>query len=243
MFTRILATGMMFTSIILLRFCGGSTPPGATIHIAGRPNDVVLLQMLGTDALSCCKQSQGCKASATVQLDATGQRSVTHMVDNTVYIGYSRLAGGQACGTTEVACSSGGALVCSPITQPTATGQIIIQGTSVSCKKVYDEGWISVCNNTSVSVTIDGTTISRLAVQGTTASTLAQQLASSINADPLLSTKVLAIPSGATIDVQARQSGVEYTFPWQTSCSYVEEYFGACAFRARPSPIATMKVQ
>lgn len=96
---------------------------------------------------------------------------------------------------------------------------------------------------TAIRLNIDGDWVITNALQGNTASSVAIDLANKINTHATIKTKVAAVASGSTVFLQSLQQGLDYTYPWQTWCSYPSEYFSNCAFKANLSPIATLAPQ
>jgi hypothetical protein len=123
---------------------------------------------------------------------------------------------------------------------PDPQGQITISGGGVTCTKIYYGGqFFTICNNTVISLTLDGYTVStNPATTSSTASSVAADLAAKINNDPNLGPLFGAANSGATVYVIAKQAAIEY--PWQTSCAYDPQYFHACACSASLSPGAAI---
>jgi phage tail sheath gpL-like len=117
------------------------------------------------------------------------------------------------------------------------TGKVTIVGSGVDCTYVSGR---RVCNNTRVNVTINGVTVSVLAMEFDSPSNLAQDLANAINTHTTLSQWVVAAASGNTVSVTARSEGVDFNYPWQTSCSYNRIYFSGCGYHAELSPVATL---
>lgn len=124
-----------------------------------------------------------------------------------------------------------------------AFGTLTIVGGPVYCIKVWDpqiNGFQTICNNTSINVEIDGTWAGTWALRSDTGSSMALKLANAINNHSVLKTKVVAAASGNEVLVRARTAGVDFTYPWYTTCSFNTEYFTQCAFEAKRSPNAIL---
>ncbi len=130
-----------------------------------------------------------------------------------------------------------------PIATGTALGRLTIDGVGVECQEFCSEPECfrqrRVCNNTTISVTINGVTVSATAREGSTGASVAAALAGAINNNATLSAIVYATVSGNVVTVSAAQPGMEHTYPWNSSCRH-SLYFGECAFDALRAPIATL---
>lgn len=184
-----------------------------------------------------------------IELDEFGAGEQDEMIDEVRYIGASPLTGCVG-GPTFVPCSSVGIMECLPPVAPFfPLGRISIEGVGVACipdpswEPVPGARWPKICNTTTMTVEIADAAISVTARKGSTASGVAQELATNIMLHPKLFPLVSAVVSGNVITVSARDTGVENWYPWQSSCSYVVDYFPDCAFRAELSPIATLLPQ
>ncbi len=226
--------------------CAPPLPPGGDLRVQGTPGDVVTVQRAEpVHAGVCCFPIDGCADFATVRLNMFGVAWATHMVDNIRYTALSPFTG--CIGIATLPCAGEATLICQPAIVTIVLGRLIIEGPGVECQETCSEPECfrrrQICNNTRIWVNINGTTISALAIAGTTASSLAQQIASRINSDPALSAIVVATVSANVVTVHARNAGVEYAYPWMTSCSYNHLYFPECAFEAVRAPVSTLEVQ
>lgn len=236
--TRFFGIGMLAFSVLLVSACnGGGGEPGGRIFVSGLAGDIVMVQRVPT-FIPCCPTSLGCRETAELLLDEGGSASVARMVDESRYIAMSRLTG--CVGIEDLACRSAVSILCLPPVGPVARGEITIRG-GVACIPVFEgQGFVRVCNTSTIRVNIDGHWVSTTADQGDTASSVALSLANNINTHPTLKTKVAAVAFGNTVVVQALQQGFEFTYPWETSCDYVVDYFAMCSMWAKLSPIATL---
>jgi phage tail sheath gpL-like len=90
-------------------------------------------------------------------------------------------------------------------------------------------------------MTINGTTVSALAVYGYTAADVANALTNAINSNPNLSPIVTASKTGNSVRVTSRTTGIEYSYPWHTRCTFNQlAGFTECAFTATLGPAATL---
>lgn len=148
-------------------------------------------------------------------------------------------------GATTLACAGTSALPCGG-GAARAFGTITINGSGVSCKKVFfDDGtWAYVCNSSAVSVNINGVTVSVGTSSGSTASALASALANQINSNPSLVGLVIANSAGNQVFVHGAQGSADPAmialYPWATSCSYNFGNFTSCAFSASLTSVSTM---
>lgn len=233
--------------ILVLSLSAGSCPGGRNpdrfglvANITGPPNEVISLQVAPFEPL-CCSTSDGCKGSQTVILDHNGFARVTRLVNpstvvvtgqNTRCQGAGQWPPGASCPPQAIS------IDCIVIQQSQApTGKITITGSGVECTYVSGR---RICNNTRVYVTINEVTVSTLATEFDTPSNVAQDLASAINNHSTLSQLVVASASGATVSVTARSEGVDFNYPWQTSCSYNRIYFSGCGYQGEVAPVATL---
>ena len=176
----------------------------------------------------------------SVTLDQTGNGRISRLVDNSDYVVMSRQTG--CFNIARVLCSSTTPVFCFPPSQPVASqGDITIEGAGASCKRVSIDGYLTqVCNDTTVTINVDGTSISATATPGTTAAGLAAMLASAVNNHPVLQTKVVATVAGNVVNLRSVLLGTQYGYPWQSNCDYSTEYFTSCGFRGTLSPDATL---
>jgi hypothetical protein len=142
----------------------------------------------------------------------------------------------------ELPCRGRTPVFCIPPPQPVASiGTIRVTGSGVDC--IPTGGIREICNNGWVHVTINGVRVSSRALPSTTLSALTNDLATKINSNPDLGPVVGATVSGYTVNVFARDEGVEYSYPWSTSCSHVPHYFSVCPYEAELAPVATLAPQ
>jgi len=149
--------------------------------------------------------------------------SSVHLFSNiTGCIGFAQLPG---CGATTSA-------FCIVPPQPLSSlGNIKIQGPGVDCIPLWPGAIRVLCNNGWVKVTIEGVTVSVGFLYGDTDSSVAWDLATAINSNPDLFPIVAATVSGDTVTVSARSQGVEYSYPWSSSCIYFSTtIFSSCSF-------------
>lgn len=174
-----------------------------------------------------------------------GMATVNRTAVPSGYVAFSNLSGCFGF-VLELSCRGRASILCVTPLQPVVSlGTITVEGPGVSCRRrwLHGELILDVCNETEVSVTINGTTVSRTAYEGSTAAQIANGLATGINSNPSLNPLVGATVSSNVVTVFARQAGVEYSYPWTSSCIRTEPYFGSCAFQGKLSPIATMAPQ
>lgn len=233
--------GLVSWFLVLLSSCGPN-PQFGTIMITGVANDMVLVEFGGFTGPSCCTSSQ-CLQGMVVQLDRNGQGRAAPLDIPAFYVLFSRTTNCR--GFTQVQCPPNNtvAATCFPVAGFVAQGEITIAGLGVNCDRYYDydlEKWVTVCNTTTVTLNIDGSSVSAAALVGSTAASLAADLVTQINSDPVMGTKVIAGSLNNTIMVQARQQGAAYTYPWQASCAVNPRSPRQCAFTASLSPIATL---
>lgn len=222
--------------------CGGGTADveGGILEINGQVGDTILVQRAPTvpDSLLCCSPAQGCRSSTMVRLDEDGRVEVRRLV---VPSGYAVFSNETGCFdfVAELPCRGRTPVFCFPPPEPVQSlGTIVIDGPGVDC--VSQGGLREICNNTWVNVTINGYTVSSRALANSTSSSVAWDLATKINGHPDLGPLVGATVSSNVVNVFARQEGVEYSYPWDESCVYLESYFPECAYHAKLSPIATL---
>ena len=188
----------------------------------------------------CCTEADGCVKMTQVTLNEGGfarvPRIITpsnvHLFSNiTGCIGFAQLPN---CPTT----TSADCLV--PPQPLTSLGSIKIQGPGVDCIPLWPGAIRQLCNNGWVRVTVEGVTVSVGFVYGATDSSVAWDVATAINSNPNLFPIVAATVSGDTVTVSARSQGVEYSYPWSSSCFFSPTIFSSCSFRAELSPPVTL---
>lgn len=130
---------------------------------------------------------------------------------------------------------------------PTASGTLTISGVGVLCRRVLGEpqrdprsGFEEVCNTTTITVEIDGHPVSVTAQKGSTNASVAFDLAHAIASDPYLLSIVDVAVLDNQITVRAQQEGWEHAYPWFSTCTYIQDFFSACGFKADRSPISTL---
>jgi len=99
---------------------------------------------------------------------------------------------------------------------------------------------MEVCNRTTITVEINGHSVSAIGGKGSTASSVAFALANKIASHPNLMSMVDVAVLNNEIVVQAEQEGIDFAYPWFSSCSYTQDFFSECAFWAERSPISTL---
>jgi hypothetical protein len=171
------------------------------------------------------------------------------MVDGTSYrvVGVTVFPG--CSGSGFLPCSGTVIINCLPGTGFSPIGSIRIVGTGVACQQipqdqippVGEEPEVQeICNTTTVTVKILGEAASVTSNKGDTASSLALDLAGRIALHPALFSRLSAVVSGSEITVLAREPGPEVYYPWESSCSYIVDFFDACDFKAELAPAAAM---
>lgn len=251
---RLVFFAVLAFSLLVVSGCGPSEP-GGVINITGQSGDIIALQRVPT-FVPCCSAAQGCRETASVHLNEVGFGSVDEMVDNSNYIAMSRVTG--CVGFTTLPCSGATSMLCVVPLQPLARGTITLSGPGVACFGGSEDGGavppvgdpppfpspsVEICNTTTIVVEINATAVSVQAQKGIPTSALAVNLSNAIASDPTLSTLVFAVASGNQVFVRAQQEGVEFSYPWQSSCSFIDLYFSECAYRAQLSPVATLAPQ
>ncbi len=184
---------------------------------------------------------KACISDVDVVLSPSGFASISPVVDGVRWQVVGRRV--LCAGVGSVPCHGTGRVSCLGPADGFAFGTLTIVGGPVYCIKVWDpqiNGFQTICNNTSINVEIDGTWAGTWALRGDTGSSMALKLANAINNHSVLKTKVVAAASGNEVLVRARTAGVDFTYPWYTTCSFNTEYFTQCAFEAKRSPNATL---
>ncbi|MGH9778113.1 MAG: hypothetical protein ACRD5I_06845 [Candidatus Acidiferrales bacterium] len=130
-------------------------------------------------------------------------------------------------------------------------GRITVLGPGVECT-YFDSGaappahgdpseyMMEVCNVTTITVQINGQSVSVNAQENSTQNSVAVALATAIMSNPTLFQQVVATVSGNQITISARLEGVQYAYAWQSSCYYNSDLFQQCAFRTELAPMATL---
>lgn len=235
------------------------TTQGNALQITGPANIPVVWNAVNVEEndpgeSSCCPT---CSNSGSVPLDATGHATVTQVLDGNGTSYEVMAVDGSCMGTTPQGqgCQNPDvSLFCAPVPPTSAQGTISVGGAN-TCKtenvrqRVDDGGqivWVTepetVCNGGTVSVIIDGQTVSAGYGQGSTPSQVAFGLATAIDSNSVLDSQIIAVATGAVVHFKALNTGSQYAFPWQTSCTYSHTYFTACDFQANPSPQASMTI-
>ncbi len=228
------------STLIALSMAGCGTVGGGTLDVIRHAFDVVLIQRLHlTQPNEVCGCSFGkCIESGAILLDEGGNGRHEHCESNDDWIGQSPIT--ECSDEVFLSCGGEATLFCVNPFALRAQGTITIAGNGVGCKKVYEDGFIMVCDVTTIAINIDGDTVSSTASPGSTGSSVVLDLSVQINKHPVISQKVSSVASGNTIFVQSLQGGVQYSYPWQASCTYTQDYFSGCAMSAQVSPIATL---
>lgn len=216
-------------------------PAGLTVNITGPPNEIVDVQVAPLQPL-CCSGSQGCVSTQSVTLDQNGFGRVTRLVNpgTVTLLGRNTGCQGFAAHLPPAPCPPVASLqaTCIVILSSAPTGKIDIGGPGVECIMVNGR---YMCNNTRVYMTINGTTVSTLAVYGYTAGDVATNLTNAINSNPNLSPIVTASKTGNAVRVTSRTTGIEYSYPWYTRCTFNQlAGFSERAFSATLGPAATL---
>jgi hypothetical protein len=219
--------------------CGIFVCNQAAADITGLRNDLIAVFLeQSPSACDCSSCSVPCVPEETVDLDPSGGGTALQLLGNANYAFISISTGNGAFPTTP--CSGSISVTIDPPANPDPQGQITISGGGVTCTKIYYNGqFFSICNSGTISLTLDGYTVSTSpATTSSTASSVAADLAAKIDSDSNLGPLLGAASSGATVYVIAKQAAIEY--PWQTSCAYDPQYFRTCAFSASLSPGAAI---
>jgi hypothetical protein len=214
---------------------------GGTIEVYGSPRDIVLVQRRDFPKGGLCCEFTQCVDFAAVILSPSGFGRRDAMSNPNAYFGMSPLTG--CTGEAYVTECGIGTMQCLQRTGTHAFGRIVVNGSGMRCIKIYEEGVpMTICNNTTIEVNVDGTSVWVTAYPGTTSTSLASQLASNINAHATLGTKLGAVASAQEVLVTGLQPVVDRTYSWKTSCFH-PEYFASCAFTASLKPLSTMGTQ
>lgn len=189
---------------------------------------------------SCCSIQQGCVDAAPVLLDEEGIGFHDNMVDSVSYFGMSPFTG--CAGTTFVPCQGIGILSCNPPFSPFGFGTVSVLGYAPTCRTIREPGFPGerICNETTIQLYISNELVTVTSGDGSTAASVARDLSDRINAHPTLRTKVGAVASNNLVYIRSLQEGIDFAYPWRTSCYYDSEMFNKCDFRAQVAPICTM---
>lgn len=222
--------------------CSGGTAEveGGILDITGQAGDTILVQRSPTvpESMLCCSTSHGCRQTAMVRLAEDGRATVDRLVVPSAYVVFSNITG---CFDfiPDLPCRGRGPSFCFPPPNPVASlGTIKVEGGGVDC--IPTGGIREICNYGWVKVTINGILLSSRVLASSTPSSVANDLATKINSNPDLGPIVGATVSGNAVNVFARTAGVQYSYPWHTSCTYPQTYFSECPFYGILAPVATL---
>jgi hypothetical protein len=246
---------VMVLSLSLTIGCNGTGPgqsAGVNLNVSGPPN--VSFAWTSTSVPNgqiCCTN---CFVNGTGTFHSNGTPVVfQHVRDNAGYF----VQGLDGCMGSAVqpfcAPNQPVFLICSAHPQSSAQGTITING-SVSSKvvsvmeTVCDESGQctrqrvqeTVWNSGSVSAIFAGQTVTTTVDQNSTLSSAAAGLAYAIDANSVLNTQFIAVPQGSSVIVKALQTGTQYNYQWQPSCTYNTQWFTSCSVAASLSPLSAL---
>jgi hypothetical protein len=243
--------------LVMLTSCNdGGGDPGVNLNIDGPANDTILWQAFQLSELICCPT---CATAGVVTIPNNGLRvSVTHVLDNAVYFAHDNsgcmaIASLPGCGPNAPVFLS-----CARQPSPAAQGTITLSGSVASTTiTIYEtvcgpdpDGLCvrqpvqeTVWNTGSVSVSINGQTATASVGANSTAASVAGALAYAIDTNSVLSPQLMAVPEGARVLVHAKQTGTQYNYPWQASCTYNSAQFSSCSINASLSPASALVTQ
>lgn len=220
--------------------CAGSNCSGSTAQmtIAGPPNDTGqwTSTLIGTLCGNCGT------TGGPFRLDSSG-RQVIGGVEVAQTGSYYSAVGADGCmGTT----SWGNAgcpvelplLNCATPAVGGARGDATVGG-------VEGETYVSghpIWNSGTVSITMDGQTVSASYNRYSTPESVALELAAAIAANSTLSGEFTTAALGSDTKLAALNGGTQYDYPWQTSCTH-NVVFSSCSFYVTLQPSGSLATQ
>lgn len=266
---RYLAT-LVATALTVLVFagCSPSPPKGATIVISGPANDTVQWTALQSGNPAQCSCLAGnftgaCANGGVVTLPAgtNGQAQsppISPVVDDSAVVAFSN-AGPTSCMGPPInipECpnpTSPFTVPCNALNPSGAAGQVTVSGSEeIICfshqgisQGACPSGFpgTTICDTGTVSVTINGQTVSTQLSCTSTRSSVAFQLAQAIDQNATLGSQFISAPNGPISSVHALNSGTQYNYPWTSSASCsnrAAQWYGQCSFSAGLSPATSL---
>ncbi len=247
---------------VLLVGCSPQPPKGATMVIQGPSNDTVSWTAIQNPlSPSCSCPSNICQSGGTVPLPVgtNGQAqspAISPVVDDSTV---------ETLGSSPTPCMGGGFIpqcpnpttpepvTCNAMNLSAAGGQVTVTGhEEVICfsHQGISEGacpsgfpGTTICDTGTVSVTMNGQTVSTQLSCTSTAFSVAFQLAQAIKQNSALGSQLMSAANGPLIYVNAVNTGTQYNYPWTSSASCsnrAAQYYGQCSFSAGLSPAASL---
>ena len=106
----------------------------------------------------------------------------------------------------------------------------------------YPPHYMTVYNTGSVSLTINGQTVTVPVNVGASPLGVAFALANAIAQNATLHSQCLAVSVGSKLYLKTVNSGTQYQYPWSTSCTYNSQYFSSCGISATLAPSGSLTV-
>lgn len=267
--TTLLVSSIVLFFLAGCNFLGPQTPQGATIEVQGPPNDTVQFNGVqnGPNVLSSCACTN-CGTIGTVLIpSAAGSNGlavsapVAHVADGASY-NLASLAGPTPCmggPQAVVACpppNSPIVLNCNALPANGAAGQMTISGAEEEYCSSRDPSLNlqpgpcpagsnsdTICDVGTVSITVNGHTVSATLDCNSNPRTVAFQLATALDQDSTLGPQFVSASQGPVSYVRALNSGSQYNYPWTSSSSCSSRIlfvFGQCSFSAGLSPASSL---
>lgn len=222
---------------------------GQALNISGPANDTLLWTAavlppgIGPLNNPCCPT---CKNVGTVQINSAGSPvEVTGVEDDAAYtvvdttpsvaacMGFNQQ---QECGSNTVPLQ----LQCSLLPVGAPAGTIDVSGfvgsMQIQIPPKSPPHFMTVWNTGSVSLTMDGQTITVPVNVGMTAAQVVQGLTVAFDRNSTLFSNLIAGNEGTRLVIRARNAGSQYNYSWQTSCTYNTQYFSSCAMTVVLAP-------
>jgi hypothetical protein len=226
---------------------------GGTIRVEGQPFDVVWVERNSFPMPGSCRcPITYCFDAAVIPLDEDGQGQHSNMADDLTYYGYSNYTGCSS--TVYLPCNGVVTMYCDPPVGAVTFGTITIQGAQ-SCRLLNEstrtvspdypippEPKPKVCNDGTLTVVVEGTTVSTFVQDRSTANSVALALSSAINTNATLNQKYFSVVSANQITLKGRAQSsdpAKLDVPWSSTCTYDNYYFSDCAFKAILAPVST----
>ncbi len=260
---RALFTALALT-FVLLGGCSAQPPKGATMVIQGPANDTVSWTAIQNPlSPSCSCPSNICQGGGTVTLPVgtNGQAQsplISPVVDDSVV---------ETVGSNPTPCMGAGFIpecpnpttpepvTCNALNLSAAGGQVTVSGS----EEKYCHGntrssltagacptgstGTTACDTGTVSLTMNGQTVSTSLTCASTGFSVAFQLAQAIGKNATLASDLISAANGPLIYVNAVNTGTQYNYPWTSSnscSSVILSLYGQCSFSAGLSPAASL---
>lgn len=230
------------TGALVIVGCNSCTP-GTSLIITGPANDAGYWTSATVGGALVCDGTCTLHTAGAFSLNAAGQQTIPNVYVADGANSYSAFGNNNSCmgsisWSGSYGCPDTLRLPCHPVAASGAHGDATVDGseseTYVSGHPIWDNG--------TVSVTLDGQTVSASYNRYSTPQSVALDLAAAIENNSTLSAQFASAGLGGDTKLAALNSGSQYDYSWQTSCTH-NFLFHSCSFWITLQPSGALTTQ